>query len=233
MAIRPVFKATSSGSTLVETVEVEFEWYAGLSVSQKRKSIASLHESACMTAGCSNVLEVSSRSMLPLGVGLSAFNLSFEGPDHRQMSVECAFQGSKVFEGGGPFSDLYRETSLNARRDVRLKNLGQLVGFSYFGQDWPLEPKTVFYDWLYVNALHRAIPLAKELKHFDGFTDIEFNPKKSYNCQAHSVALHQSLLNRGLLQDACRSQSNFMKIMTSQSKERTCDIVPTQSAFNF
>ncbi len=25
--------------------------------------------------------------------------------------------------------------------------------FSYFGQEWPLVPKTAFYDWLYLTAL--------------------------------------------------------------------------------
>ena len=56
-----------------------------------------------------------------------------------------------------------------------------------------LEPRTFFYDWLYVSALAGHPELVNELEHRAAFTDIEFNPKRSINCQAHSVALFQGI----------------------------------------
>ena len=56
-----------------------------------------------------------------------------------------------------------------------------------------LEPRTFFYDWLYVSALAGRPELVNELEHRAAFTDIEFNPKRSINCQAHLVALFQGL----------------------------------------
>ena len=41
-----------------------------------------------------------------------------------------------------------------------------------------LNPKTIFYDWLYINAVLENPLLAAELLKYNAFTDIEFNPKK-------------------------------------------------------
>ena len=58
----------------------------------------------------------------------------------------------------------------------------------YFGQEWPLIPKTAFYDWLYLSALLPHKNYLKRLHAYKGFTDIEFNPQKSVNCQARACA---------------------------------------------
>ncbi|TON36462.1 hypothetical protein CGH58_23515, partial [Vibrio parahaemolyticus] len=52
-----------------------------------------------------------------------------------------------------------------------------------------------------------------------GFTDIEFNPEKSINCQAHAVALYRSLVHNGVLQQALSSPSEFLAL-TSEHYER-------------
>ena len=49
--------------------------------------------------------------------------------------------------------------------------------------------------------------LADEITNYNGFTDIEFNPKKSINCQAYSAALYSSLQHSGLLK---KSLVNFI-----------------------
>ena len=66
-----------------------------------------------------------------------------------------------------------------------------------------LEPRTFFYDWLYVSALAGRPELVNELEHRAAFTDIEFNPKRSINCQAHSVALFQGIVG-GWRRDSLR-----------------------------
>ncbi len=82
-------------------------------------------------------------------------------------------------------------------------------------QIWPLEPVTAFYDSLYVNALLQHDNLASAVLDFDAFTDIEFNPKKSINCQAFSAALYCALKWRGLLDNAAQDRERFLQTYKS------------------
>lgn len=215
MAQRPIFIPSTDGPFLVQTRFVEFTWHPGLALSQKQKSIEALHSAACELAGIKPVLEISSKSPDSLGVALSAFNLSFTTRRHaRTMSVECAFQGSKVFEQGGPYNDLFDLPSREAKKDKRLQCSGRLLAFSFFGTSWPLEPQTAFYDWLYLNALNNQPHLVEQLQKYHGFTDIEFNPDRSINCQAYAVALYLTLQRRGLL-DALASRESFLDLLAT------------------
>jgi len=212
MAERPLFIPATEGPALVKTKYVEFQWFPGMAVSQKQKSVDSLHAAACNLPGISKVLEVSSKSRETLGVALSAFNLSFTTVKlNRTFSVECAYQGSKVFERGGPFVDIFGKTSREAKKDERLLTSGRLTGFRFFGTDWELEPLTAFYDWLYINALKKQPSVTEQLLEYSAFTDIEFNPERSINCQAYSVALYISLHKRSLLEEATSSKEAFLR----------------------
>lgn len=187
-----------------------------MAVSQKQKSIDSLHAAAMKIPDVNKVLEVSSKSREELGVALSAFNLTFTTLKHaRTFSVECAYQGSKVFERGGPFVDIFDMSSWEAKKDERTRSSGRLVGFRFFGTDWGLEPQTAFYDWLYINALRKRRELTEQLFEYSAFTDIEFNPERSINCQAYSVALYVSLSRRSLLDDALSSKDAFLRTISS------------------
>lgn len=215
MAKRPVFIPVYEGDLLVKTIFVEFIWYPGMSVSQKMKSVASLHEAAVSMNICQRPLEVSSKSSVTLGVSLSAFNLkTFTEKHKREFSVESAYQSSKKFERGGPYKDLMFAPSLVSKRDPRLKDSGALIGFEFYGEKWGLEPKTAFYDWLYINALKKNEWAFDLLEEYDAFTDIEFNPEKSINCQAYSVALFKSLAGRGLLKKALESKESFLAFLS-------------------
>ena len=44
MAQRPIYIPQTEGEYLVQTDMVDFKWFAGMAVSQKQKSIHSLHE---------------------------------------------------------------------------------------------------------------------------------------------------------------------------------------------
>lgn len=213
MAKRPVFITDITHEKLVRKEIVEFEWFAGFSASQKKKSIESFHSNALNKFPNIKILEVSSKSEIELGIKLSAFNLMIKTKNNKQFSVETAFQASKVFEDGGPFIDLYEKTSIEAKKDQRLKESGSLVSFQYFGRNWSLEPKTFFYDWLYINALYLNKDLHEQVLKFDAFTDIEFNPQKSINCQASSVATFVSLYKMKLLEEALSSLSRFKELI--------------------
>lgn len=212
MAKRPIFIPLVDGKRFVLEHFVDFEWHAGFAKSQKQKSIRELHQMAFTTYNVKNPLEVSSKSENPLGVALSSFNLKFQTSKGRILTVESAFQGSKTFEKGGPFTDIFEKNPPDAKRDERLKTSGPLMKFSFFGQDWPLNPLTSFYDWLYINALIKNPDLADSVTDFDGFTDIEFNPEKSINCQARSVALYCALYHSDKLESALESQNSFIKL---------------------
>jgi len=215
MAKRPLFIPATEGPALVRTKSVEFQWFPGMSASQKQKSVDSLHADALKLPGIRKVLEVSSKSREELGVALSAFNLALDAVEHnRTFSVECAFQGSKVFEHGGPFVDIFDMTSREAKKDERLRSSGRLTGFRFFGVDWGLEPQTAFYDWLYISALKMRPDVIGQLLEYSAFTDIEFNPKRSINCQAYSVALYVSLHKRRLLEEATSSKEAFLKTVS-------------------
>lgn len=217
MARRPVFVPDPHGEAPVRTVKVEFAWHPGLAVSQKQKSIASLHASAKSLSGIDRILEVSSKSVAPLGVALSAFNLRCQILDRScPISVECAFQGSKIFELGGPYRDIFEMTARDAKRDPRLQTSGRLKGFNFMDDDWGLEPQTAFYDWLYIKALMSNQGLAKQASEYSAFTDIEFNPERSINCQAYSVALFVSLTQSGNLVSATKSKEAFLDFFQSR-----------------
>lgn len=213
MAQRPVFVPNLKGRRLVAPIELEFNWAAGLAPSQKQKNIRSLHLAAAEKRGLKNVLEISTKSENALGVALSAFNLQLITASGMQGNIENLFQASKVFERGGPFSDLLNMRAAQAKSDQRLKQSGALNGFRLEGVDWPLQPTTVFYDWLYLGALKQQPELAEQLAEYDGFTDIEFNPERSLNCQAASAALYVSLLKRKELDSTLASAKAFLTRM--------------------
>ena len=220
MADRPVFTPKKNSRIGVNDVMIEFEWVPGMAKVQKQKSIRSLHDAA-EERDIYPVLEISSKSETELGIKLSAFNLMITTKTQgKTFSVETAFQSSKVFETGGPFIDLLDKTSHEAKKDIRLKESGNLIAFSFFGDEYPIQPKTLFYDWLYINALKQNEDLADDLMRYQGFSDIEFNPRKSINCQAYSAALYSSLRHAGLLNDALEAPEVFKEILEAEYRNR-------------
>lgn len=216
MAQRPIFIPYSEGLRFVREVPVEFKWNPGFAPIQKKKNVAALHEAA-KNKGFDKLLEVSTKSEEALGQRLSAFNMPIELDDSTKITIECAFQGSKIFERGGPFTDIYQRTSWEAKKDDRLRSSGLIIGFRFEGFEIPSEPKTAFYDWLYARALAPHCEFLERFNSYDGFTDIEFNPEKSINCQARSCALFVSLVRKGLLEEAISSPAKFIEIVSADS----------------
>ncbi|ELC6415009.1 hypothetical protein Q8V90_003843 [Enterobacter hormaechei] len=215
MAVRPVFIPTNAGNVLSVTKDVDFPWAPGMSKTQKQKSIRALH-AAANELGFNSLLEISSKSEDELGVKLSAFNLRIKTKKlGKEFTVESAFQASKVFEMGGPYVDILDKSSVEAKKDLRLKESGSLVNFKFYNTLWPLVPRTAFYDWLYLSALNQNKQLALHLLRFDGFTDIEFNPAKSINCQARAAALYVSLVRRNMLDDVLSSKDEFLSVLVN------------------
>ena len=222
MAERPVFKVNETKDGLIVEEIIEFEYFSGFSKEQKQKSINSLHAAANIK-DIYKILEVSTKSSTPIGVLLSAFNLSFLSSENKKIYLESAFQGSKIYENNdGPHTDLYDLSPSDVKKDARIDREKKIIGFKFNDVLWNTEPKTAFYDWLYLNALNYNIansdnPIYKEVLNYNAFTDIEFNPKKSINCQARSCALYVSLVKKDLLDIALESEKAFLDIISQDS----------------
>jgi hypothetical protein len=217
MAERPIFLPTPLQDELIKQVSVKLTWHSGFAEIQKKKNIQALHEEAARL-GYAPLLEVSTKSDYKAGQHLSAFHLKVHSP-LGDIPLECAFQGAKVFERGGPYTDLFEVDPRTAKRDLRLRESGRLIAFEFKGIVFPLEPKTAFYDWLYIGAIFPHREWLSRLGRFVGFTDIEFNPERSINCQARSVALFFSLRSRHLLEGAMESSRAFLQVLQEHEYE--------------
>lgn len=234
MAKRPVFipVLSSKDPHLVKEVSVEFKWHPGYAVSQKKKNIEAMHVSAG-NSGIKNILEVSTKSNDELGQALSAFNLKLRIGKSERINVESAFQGSKVFETDGPFIDLYGKDGREIKKDNRLKNSGRLIGFRHNNEEWGLEPKTAFYDWLYIKALLDQTDITGQLSKYEAFTDIEFNPKKSISCQARTCAVFLALIAKGLIGKCMSNRDYFLSIIKRGVQPNQSYGKSTQNEFEF
>ena len=235
MAKCPIFTPNFTRFPYVDAIDIEFKWHPGFAKSQMQKSIVSLHEAAEKLNKISPILEISGKSASDLGRSLSAFNLPLKTLSGQRMSVECAYQGSKGFENGGPYHELYSVSSREAKTDERLKNSGELIAFNFCGEDFPTEPKTAFYDWLYMTALYqKKIDLVKELEVFQGFSDIVFNPNRSLNCQARAAALFVSLSKNGLIDEQIfRNKDHYLALITGKDELPPTELTPHQLTFSF
>lgn len=200
----------------MKEISFSFKFSPGFAPIQKKKNVLALHEAAKIK-GYSPLLEISTKSEVKVGERLSAFNLKVKSDELGEIPIECAFQGSKVFERGGPYTDLYSMNARSARKDSRLRNSGKLIEFRYNGFTFPNEPKTAFYDWLYITAIFPHRDYLVRLKEYAGFTDIEFNPEKSINCQARSCAIFVAMMTKDILATAIKSPSSFIEAVLPDS----------------
>ena len=224
MANRPVYIVTKTG---VQKTDVDFTWIKGMALSQKQKNVLSFHKDISKQLNIleNEILEVSTKSINPLGYSLSAFNLKTKTKKELEFSVESAFQSSKVFTKGGPYKDLFYADARTAKKDSRLQESGDLLHFEFFNNKVELNLGTMFYDWLYINTLLKNPDLIKEISKYSAFTDIEFNPKKSFNTQAFSVALFICLQKNNV------DMTNFSSI--EDFKEKTRDYYGFPNLFHF
>lgn len=206
MATRPVFIADDDHGINARTkeIQIEFDWHPGFSIAQKQRSIKSLHSRILATTNFQKPLEISSKSPLALGVELSAFNLqlSIRSSLPMRASVETVYQASKQFNGTPRSdSDRYYLQPRDARKRAReFEDAAKLSGWTIGDFFFDLSSGTEFYSWLYLGALYQQKPLLDQLVEYDCFTDIEYNPKKSFACQARSAALARAIyLSEGSL----------------------------------
>ncbi len=181
MATKMCFMLTQN---ILDEVIVEFTYIKGMAFTQKQKNALSFHASIEKIYPNKNILEVSTKSQVDLGVKLSAFNLKLEG-----YSLECVFQSSKVFENGQQYKNVLELSPKEAKRFISELDYNYVVEFRYKNMIIPNLPRSLFYDYIYCLALFERKELHEALVCYEIFTDIEFNEKKQYNSQARACAL--------------------------------------------
>ncbi|MEG9862517.1 MAG: hypothetical protein V6Z81_08570 [Parvularculales bacterium] len=213
MAKRPVFIPDFSKQNLSKEQMFEFIWSGGFAEVQKKKNIKALHEAAAKN-GIKSILEVSTKSEEEIGQKLSAFNLKYQIGE-KFYPLESVYQGSKVFEEGGPFKQVFELEPREARKFIRELNYDKLKAYELEGKTYPLTPFNAFYDWLYIRSLaDHAKWIKSNVKH-EAFTDIEFNPKKQFNCQARALAEYLSLLKKNKLSEAVSNFDVFQSMLST------------------
>lgn len=78
---------------------------------------------------------------------------------------------------------------------------------------------------LYINSLNQHKSLANQIIKYDAFTDIEFNPEKSKNCQAEACSIYIFLYKSGLLDFALSSKENFLKAVYKEKSKNKTEVI--------
>ena len=166
------------------------------------------------------ILEVSTASADELGRQLSAFNLKVRGKSGQELgTVESLYQGSKVFEKGGPYKDLYGKKSFEAKGDERLKKSGKLTGFDFGGRKFDAGQDHNFYNWLYLNSLVREMPdIGSQIGKYKGFTDIY--GKSGNAMQSEAVAIASSLAKQGKLTPEFLADPQNLRAETEKQRQK-------------
>lgn len=216
MAERRIFIPSDGKNGWVETHAIHFTWHPGYSISQKQKSIDSLHENARRELKINRILEISTKSKIETGRQAGAYKLELTNEQKGKSIVERFYQGSKVFKKDGPFEDIYENNDFRFKSDPRLRTSGELSHFEFNGERW--EYTEPFYDWLYINALTQNPEVIAGVTKYEAFTDIQFNHKIAYNCQAHSVALYLAVKDFDGFDEALKSKDMFIEMVGTKNK---------------
>ena len=167
MAERPVFIPVWGSQELVKEIFFSLTWNPGFAPVQKKKNVMALHEAAAR-AGWTSLLEISSKSEEKLGQHLSAFHLKVRVENLGEIKLECAFQGSKVFEREGrtpTFTSSIRRMR-SVIRAFRNRDASRASGLMTFRSRWNPRPfsTTGF-------TLTRSIRIANGLSDFTSMRD--------------------------------------------------------------
>lgn len=211
MAERPIFVPKMGQGPLIEVYNIPIDWHGGFSLSQKQKNITALH-SAAKKLGLSPILEISTKSPCELGRRLSAFNLKISA-DGQIRTLESVYQSTKIFSVSGQHSELIDADPFSVKKLIRKVSAGDIVGFRFEGRVYPTEPKNAFYDWLYIRAIAPHADWLRPRLHYMAYSDIEFTPGKSINCQGRAVAEFHSLMARGIELDCALNFDRFQNVL--------------------
>ena len=223
MAVRSIF-VSKEEYPFFEEIQVEFDWFAGFALSQKRKCQISLHRNFLARYPEQKPLEVSSASLYRLGTKLSAMNLC-KRTEKGLTTVESAFQSSRIYGSGdetvGPFPEYLFLPGKECKKKVKEQSKGMhsdrylFDGMEFYAPAYHL---TLFYDFLYLNAmLEPENAEAREEFQSGGYTAFTDLATKSLNSQARSCAIFAGLTRAGRIGEAKNYESYLALFRTRKN----------------
>ena len=232
MARRSVFVSKNS-YPFFEEISVDFDWFQGFALSQKRKSQIGIHENFLNAYPDEKVLEISSASLYSLGAELSAMNLS-KRTSAGITTVESAFQSSRIYGSGedevGPFPEYLFYPGRECKKIVKELSKGKIsYRYMFDGLEFhaPSHFISLFYNYLYLNALcedeNRAVADSLIEHGYTAFTDLA---TKSLNCQARAAAIFVSLVRNNLI-DEVKNYDSYLRLFRTRIDGKPTD----ESAF--
>ena len=197
MVTRPIYISTGKPENPFTKEDIEFVWVKGMSYKQKCKRRDSLHDAIAKTKlyHRAKLLEISTKSNIDLGIKLSALNLTVKFNSGNEETVEKIYQSSKVFDEDH-----------------------NIIGFKYGNTTFEKDPKSMYYDYIYMLGLYFHKEYHEELSKYSIFTDIEFNPNKQSNTQARAAAIWNTLYKNNMT-NIVENRDEFKKYYKSIFKK--------------
>lgn len=229
MARRSVF-VNKDYYPFFKEIQVDFDWFPGFALAQKRKSQISLHQNFLRTYPDEKVLEISSASLYSLGSALSAINMSKQTKEGLT-TVESAFQSSRIYGEGkdktGPFPEYLFLPGKECKKRVKELSRG-MISYRYSFDNMfffaPAHHISLFYDYLYLNALcedenRNAADMLLSVG-YTAFTDLA---TRSLNCQARSASIFISLVHNGLI-DKVKDYDSYLNLFRTNPNGASIDV---------
>lgn len=200
MAARPVF-LTNQNKPYFSEYNVNFVYNNGFAPCQKKKNIIAIHNAFHKDNSDKKVLEISSKSFDEIGVKLSAFNLMLYVESlGKSMPVEIMYHSGKIYKDSGRHLEILNMTPKESKKYLYQNKFGLIEYFVFENQRVEVDDFCDFYNWLYIKALLENEYISSELLKYEAFTDVEYNPSRSKNCQARSAAMFVSLYKQNKIQ---------------------------------
>lgn len=203
MAERSVF-ISKDVYPFFEEIRVQFDYFQGFALSQKRKCQIGLHQNFLAAYPQQKVLEATRASLYSLGAALSAINLT-KRTRTGITSAESAFLSSRIYgeDEIGPFPELLFLPAGECKKLVNAQSQGlkcrhyRFDGLDFYAPDHFI---SLFYNFIYLNALceeeNRAAAERLISEGYTAFTDLA---TISLNHQARACAIFVSLVKNGLI----------------------------------
>lgn len=197
MAVRKIYLSLPEYPYAKE-VSVTFPWSNG----SKHQNIQAVLDTFHDVYPDVPALEVSLASSQPEGVHAAAMKLPFHlAASGQDVPVGIVYEAAKVFENGGPYTELLQCSRQKVQKDARLQQSGKCIGYRLEDTEYPTEPHPyAFFNWLYGCALRQNPEKAEDILKFGAFSDLELgSTKKDRNSPARAAAVYAGLAAAGKL----------------------------------
>ncbi len=218
-----------------EEIGVNCTWFGGFSQAQKLRCIISVHENFKAAYPEYRICKISGASPIQTGRELSAMSLKKYVPSkNNYYCLESVFQTSRIYtnpqtgETAGPFREFLSLDGKTCKKKVKeLSNGWHSCKYDFEGIICPIPNFhiSLFYDWIYMNALledaNKSVREKLLESGYNAFTDLATS---SLNSQARSCAIFISIAKQGFL-ERIKDFENYcelFRVNTNNSPSYAC-----------